>query len=347
MPQPRPPAPRDRPFPAPDRQGRRARISARNPAWPDTRTRQVDLKADDTQERVRVATKARNQNPVLSYILIFPAFALVVGLLLVPMGQNVYYSFFKWDGISKAIFVGIRNYANFFADSNFIRSFINTLMWVVATIAFPVLGGLVIANFLRGLRLANLFKSIFFIPLTISFVATGAIWSNMFSRDLGVINGLIALVVPGFKMSWLTSVPTNTFAMIAAWVWQQLGTSMVLFLAGLSTIPRDPIEASILDGASKWQTFAHVTFPMLRPVTTVVITMAMVNSFKTFDIIYVMTRGGPYRSSETLAITMFRESFTMFNMGYGAAISVLLSIIVILVSVFYIKSMWKKDLLYY
>ncbi|MDA8409082.1 MAG: sugar ABC transporter permease [Treponema sp.] len=293
------------------------------------------------------AIRARNHYPVLSYLLILPAFVLVVGLLLVPMSQNVYYSFYKWNGLSKPLYIGFKNYLTFFADSNFIRSFVNTLLWVAATIVFPVLGGLAIANFLRGLRLATLFKTIFFIPLTISFVATGAIWSNMFSRDLGVINGIVALFRPGFKLSWLTSVPLNTFAMIIAWVWQQLGTSMVLFLAGLSTIPRDPVEASILDGASKWQTFRHVTLPMLQPVTTVVITMAMVNSFKTFDIIYVMTRGGPYRSSETLAITMFRESFTMFNMGYGAAISVLLSILVILVSVFYIKSMWKKDLLYY
>ncbi|MEI6875109.1 MAG: sugar ABC transporter permease [Spirochaetota bacterium] len=297
---------------------------------------------------MRAGTKPpQNHHAILSYLFILPALALVVGLLLLPMAQNLYYSFFKWDGISEAVFVGLRNYVAFFGDSNFIRSFVNTLIWVVATLAFPVFGGLVIANFLRGLRLSTLFKTIFFIPLTISFVATGAIWSNMFSRDLGVLNGIIALFIPKFKMSWLTSVPLNTVAMLFAWVWQQLGTSMVLFLAGLSTIPRDPIEASIIDGANKWQTFRHVTFPMLRPVTTVVITMAMVNSFKTFDIIYVMTKGGPYRSSETLAITMFRESFTMFNMGYGASISVLLSILVILVSVFYIKNMWKKDLLYY
>ncbi|MEI6388018.1 MAG: sugar ABC transporter permease [Spirochaetota bacterium] len=296
---------------------------------------------------MRASPRAMKHHQTLSYLLILPAFALVVGLLLLPMAQNLYYSFFQWDGISKEIFVGLKNYLSFFADTNFVRSFLNTLVWVVATLAFPVLGGLIIANFLRGLRHGNLFKSIFFIPLTISFVATGAIWSNMFSRDLGVLNGLIALFIPKFKLSWLTSVPLNTVAMLFAWVWQQLGTSMVLFLAGLSTIPRDPVEASILDGASKWQTFRHVTFPMLQPVTTVVITMAMVNSFKTFDIIYVMTRGGPYRSSETLAITMFRETFTMFNMGYGAAISVLLSILVILVSVFYIKNMWKKDLLYY
>jgi multiple sugar transport system permease protein len=291
--------------------------------------------------------RARNQNPFLSYLLILPAFALVVGLLLVPMAQNLYYSFFKWDGISKPIFVGLGNYLRFFADSNFVQSFVNTLIWVAATLAIPVAGGLVVANFLRGLKLENLFKSIFFIPLTISFVSTGAVWSYIFSRDLGMLNGIIGIFSHGTKVNWLTSVPLNTGSMIIAWVWQQLGTSMVMFLAGLSTIPRDPVEAALLDGANKWQTFVHVTLPMLRPVTTVVITMAMVNSFKTFDIIYVITRGGPYRSSETLAVTMFRETFTMFNMGYGAAISALLSILVILVSVSYIKGTWKKDLLFY
>jgi multiple sugar transport system permease protein len=291
--------------------------------------------------------RSRRDNQLTAYLLILPAFVLVVGLLLLPMAQNVYYSFFKWDGISKPIFTGLGNYLRFFSDSNFLRSFTNTLIWVAATLIFPVGGGLVIATFIRGMKGGNFFKSIFFLPLTISFVSTGAVWSLMFSRDLGILNGLIGLVAPRVKVNWLTWVPLNTFSMLLAWIWQQLGTSMVLFLAGLTTIPRDPVEASIIDGANKWQTFVHVTFPMLRPITTVVITMAMVNSFKTFDIIYVMTQGGPYRSSETLAVTMFRETFTMFNMGYGAAISVLLSLILILVSIAYLKSMWKKDLLYY
>ncbi|MEW5818222.1 MAG: sugar ABC transporter permease, partial [Spirochaetota bacterium] len=285
---------------------------------------------------------------VISYLFILPALAMVFVLLLIPMLQNIYYSFFQWDGISPPIFNGLKNYLAFFSDSNFITSFINTLIWVAATLILPVFGGLLIAVFIRGIRLENFFKSIFFIPLTISFVSTGAIWTYMFSRDLGVLNNLFSFLTgTKIRVSWLTSVPLNTYSMIIAWTWQQLGTNMVMFLMGLVTIPPDPVEASIIDGASKWQTFVHVTFPMLRPITTVVITMAMVNSFKAFDIIYVITRGGPYNSSETLAVTMFRETFTMFKHGYGAAISVLLSIIIIIISVFYIKSMMRKDLLHY
>ncbi len=284
---------------------------------------------------------------VVGYLFILPAFLLVFVLLLIPMFQNIYYSFFEWDGISEPIFIGLKNYISFFSDENFLVSFRNTLIWVGFTLIFPVMGGLLIAIFVKGMVLEKFFKSIFFIPLTISFVATGIIWTYMFSKELGVLNNLFDAFGITRDVSWLTGVPMNTFSLLIAWTWQQLGVNMVLFLMGLATIPEEPIEAAVIDGANKWQTFVHVTFPMLRPITTIVITMAMVNSFKAFDIIYVMTRGGPYRSSETLAVTMFRETFTLFRMGYGAAISVLLSIIVIAVSAIYIKRMARKELLYY
>lgn len=287
-----------------------------------------------------------NNNKFTSYLFILPAFLLVVLLLLVPMFQNIYYSFFKWDGISEPIFNGLRNYTALFYDSNFITSFRNTIIWAVFTLIFPVMGGLIIAVFLRGLKFENIFKSVFYIPITVSFVATGIIWNYIYSREIGVANTLLSLIGVD-KISWLVKVPLNTFALLIAWTWQQTGTNMVLFLMGLTAIPIEQTEAAMIEGATKWQTFIHVTFPMLRPVTTVVVAMAMANSFKAFDLIYVMTRGGPYRSSETLAVTMFRETFTMFNMGYGAAISIILSIVVIGISAFYVRSTLKKDLLYY
>jgi ABC-type sugar transport system permease subunit len=271
----------------------------------------------------------------------------VTVLLVIPMFQNVYYSFFDWNGLTAPLFNGLKNYVTMFTDRVIARSMINTALWVAFTLVFPAMGGLLVAVFVTGVRGAGFFKSIFFIPLTISFVATGVIWAYMFSKELGVLNGLLGMLHIPLKPSWLTAVPLNTFAMIFSWTWQQLGTNMVMFLMGLGTIPRDPIEACLLDGASPWQTFRHVKLPMLRPITTVVITMAMVNSFKVFDIIYVMTRGGPYSSSETLAVSMFRETFTMFHMGYGAAISVILSIIVIVISAAYIRRMTKRDMLFY
>ncbi len=282
-----------------------------------------------------------------SYLFILPAFLLVVVLLLVPMAQNIYYSFFDWNGIAKPVFAGVANYAKFLVDRDFLISLRNTVLWVGFTLVFPVLGGLLVAVFVDGVRFERFFKSVFFIPLTISFVATGLIWTYMFGKELGVLNNLFALLRLPLKPSWLTGVPLNTFSMLIAWTWQQLGTNMVMFLMGLGTIPKEPIEASIIDGATRFETFLHIKLPMLRPITTVVITMAMVNSFKAFDLIYVMTRGGPYHSSETLAVTMFRETFTLFRMGYGSAISIFLSVVVIAVSALYIRQMANKDLLYY
>jgi len=282
-----------------------------------------------------------------SYLFILPALALVVVLLLVPMVQNIYYSFFDWDGIGQPVFEGFGNYTRLLADRDFLISIRNTVLWVAFTLVFPVMGGLLVAVFVDGVRFERFFKAVFFVPLTISFVATGIIWSYMFSKELGVLNGLFEALGLPWRPSWLTGVPLNTFSMLISWTWQQLGTNMVMFLMGLGTIPKEPIEAAIIDGAGRFETFRLVKLPMLRPITTVVITMAMVNSFKAFDIIYVMTRGGPYHSSETLAVTMFRETFTLFRMGYGSAISVFLSIVVIAVSALYIKRMAKRDLLYY
>ena len=185
-------------------------------------------------------------------------------LLVIPMVQNVYYSFFNWNGLGTPLFNGLKNYVTMFTDRVIGRSMLNTVIWVAFTLVFPAMGGLLVAVFVTGVRGAGFFKSIFFIPLTISFVATGVIWAYMFSKELGVLNGLFAMTGLPWKPSWLTDVPLNTFAMIIAWTWQQLGANMVMFLMGLGTIPRDPIEACLIDGASPWQTFIHVNERCLR-----------------------------------------------------------------------------------
>ncbi len=276
-----------------------------------------------------------------------PSLVLVLGLLIIPMLQNLYHSFFSWNGISTPQFIGLENYLRFFSDSNFITSVFNTLIWVLFTIVVPVGGGLFLAVFLKDLPGEKILKSIFYLPLTISFVSTGSLWTFMFSPELGLINSLIRFFGGEGAIHWLTTVPLNTFSLLIAWSWQQIGFSLVMFLMGLTAIPKEPVEAARIDGAGNVRIFMHITIPMLRPITTVVVTMAIINSLKSFDIIYVVTRGGPYRSSETLAVTMFRETFVLFNMGYGSAIAVLLSIVVILLSYTYIRRMTGKDSLYY
>jgi multiple sugar transport system permease protein len=201
---------------------------------------------------------------------------------------------------------------------------------------FPVFGGLLIAYYIRGLRFENVYKTILYTPFTISFVATGVIWTYIYGRDLGVLNGVLSLFDIS-KVNWLTDYQINNISLLIAWTWQQLGVNLVLYLMGLATIPKEPVESAMIEGANKFQIFIFIIIPMLKPISVIVITMAMVNSFKVFDLIYVVTRGGPAKSTETLAITMFRESFVMFNMGYGSAISIILTMIILLISFFYMK----------
>ena len=270
------------------------------------------------------------------YLLCVPALFFVVFFLFVPVIENIYYSFFKWDGLSEPIFIGISNYVKVINDYSFISSFLNTIIWVVFTLIFPVFGGLLIAYYIRGLKFENIYKTIIYVPFTISFVATGVIWTYIYGRDLGVLNGILSIFGIS-KINWLTNYPINNISLIIAWTWQQMGVNLVLYLMGLSTIPKEPVESAMIEGANKFQIFIFIVIPMLKPISVVVITMAMVNSFKVFDLIYVVTRGGPAKTTETLAITMFRESFVLFNMGYGSAISIILTLMILLISFVYMK----------
>ncbi len=268
---------------------------------------------------------------------------MVGGFLLYPAVYTLYISLTNWNGLEAPKFIGLQNYVQFLQDPVFQTSLTNTVIWVVGTILFPVLWGLGMSLLITRMRFEAAFKTIFYLPYAISATSTSVIWAFMLSPN-GFINTVLHLVgLDTVARSWLISPPWNTVAMLMAYTWQTAGTNMVLFSVGLQALPTDPIEAARIDGANGWQTFIHVIFPLLRPITTVVITLAVVNSFKVFDLIWVMTQGGPYRSSETLVVTMYRESFVLFNLGKGAAIASLLSLIVFAFSAIYLRQMFRRN----
>ncbi len=277
------------------------------------------------------------------YLYLLPAALMVGGFLLYPAVYTLYISLTNWNGLEAPKFIGLQNYVQFLQDPVFQTSLTNTVIWVVGTILFPVLWGLGMSLLITRMRFEAAFKTIFYLPYAISATSTSVIWAFMLSPN-GFINTVLHLVgLDTVARSWLISPPWNTVAMLMAYTWQTAGTNMVLFSVGLQALPTDPIEAARIDGANGWQTFIHVIFPLLRPITTVVITLAVVNSFKVFDLIWVMTQGGPYRSSETLVVTMYRESFVLFNLGKGAAIASLLSLIVFAFSAIYLRQMFRRN----
>lgn len=273
----------------------------------------------------------------VNYLYVTPALLMVLVFLIIPVVFVIFASFTDWDLLHPMSFVGLKNYIRMFTDVNMLTSTRNTLIWVAMILLIPMVLGLILAVFLRRVWFSNQIKSIFYVPLAMSGAGIGIIWNWIFSRN-GLINSiLVSLGVLATPKTWLLSVPDNTFAMIIAVTWQVTGLNMILFLMGLQNIPNEVLEASRIDGATDWQTFTRIILPLLKPITTIVVILNIIGSFKVFDIVWVMTAGGPARSSETLAVTMYKESFSLYRMGYGSAIAVILSLIIFIIGIGYLR----------
>ncbi len=300
-------------------------------------------------QRSALPPVVRSRGPAWServqpYLYVLPAAVLVVAFMLYPMVSTVWQSFTNADGLNAPRFVGWANYAQFFTDPNSLNSLKNTLLWVVGAVAFPVGLGFTFALLLERLPGAALFKSSVFLPYTISGTVAAILFGYVFDPDAGFLNVLLRAVgLGGLTQHWLYAAPQNTWSMIGAYTWQATGTNLMVFLIGLQGLPKEPLEAAKIDGASGWTYTRSMVIPMLRPFLTINVLMAAIGGFKAFDLIWVMTQGGPARSSETLAVTMYRESFVLFHQGYGAAIATLISVIALLFSTAYLRSTFQKD----
>ncbi|MGW4796082.1 carbohydrate ABC transporter permease [Nonomuraea sp. MG754425] len=260
-----------------------------------------------------------------------PAAVLVAVLLYAPFVWTAYLSLTRYDGLESPVWVGLANFVKLFDDDALLTSTRNTLIWVAGTMALPVGLGLLVAVLSYDLKGGAWYRVPFMLPYALSGAGLAMVWSPVLSHD-GIANLLL-----GVDTAFLQEAPANTLAMLAVWTWQQLGVNTLLFVVGLQSIPREPIEAARLDGASGWRLFRHVTWPLMRPLTAVVVGLALVSSLKTFDIVWVLTQGGPGRNSETLAVTMYKETFVASDYGYGSAVAVLLTVVTGLASYLYLR----------
>ena len=295
------------------------------------------------QPRAMAATRTdRLRKAVLPYLYVLPAALFVIAFLLYPMVVTVGQAFTHWDGITEPTFVGLQNFTDLFGDAHFITSLKNTLIWTVAAVVLPVSLGLLLAITLNTVRWSGLFKSIIYLPATVSAAAVGILFTFVFAYDNGALNAILNAF--GFKsVRWLFEAPTNTFSMIAAYTWQSTGLNLMLFLVGLQGLPPEPIEAAKLDGCTGLNLVWRIIIPMMMPFVVIATLLAVINGFKVFDLIWVMTQGGPGRASETLAVTMYREGFILFNQGYSAAIAVIIALAALLFSYFYLRSVLDQE----
>lgn len=268
---------------------------------------------------------------------------LVVGvLLLVPFALTTYQSFTQDNGLEPPTFIGLDNYIALMRDAGFLHSLLNTVLWTIGAILLPAGVGLAIATFTRNLRFGKIFQLIFIVPYALSGVATGTIWSFLLSTE-GPINTVLAGVGLEFlAQGWLLTWPVNTLVMIGVYVWQVSGVAVILFLVGLNAVPKETIEAGQLDGARGPALFWQIIFPQLRAITVVVIGISLTNGLRVFDLIWVLTGGGPGQVSEALAVTMYRRTFVLGQYGVGSAVAVVLTIIVVVTSWIYLRAQMPR-----
>lgn len=290
------------------------------------------------QADLRGAGRARSafRMPTWATATLFVAPALAVYLLYViyPILQTFLYSLREWSGIGDGTYIGLANYREALQDDIFWHALRNNIILVVASIAIqlPVALGLAVllSSRIRGWRI---FRTIYFIPLLLSTVAIGLVWINIYDPTFGLLNGLLSAVgLDGLTQSWLGNESTALPAVIAVVCWQYIPFYMILFIAGLTTIPTEILEAAKLDGSSSWQSFRYVTLPMLRPIIRTAAILSLIGSLKFFDLVWVMTGGGPNRSTELMATYMYERAFFTFRMGYGSAIAMLLFLIAFVVT---------------
>lgn len=264
-------------------------------------------------------------NRFWSIVLLSLPVTIYVAIVVAPAAYSFAFSFTDWRGLgAERTFVGLANYRRMLTDTAFHNALWNTLLWTVVAVVVPTGVGLVLAIVLERLgRIGRGLKSLYFFPIALSLVIVGQVWFWIYQPTTGLLNLVLRAVgLESLARAWLANPDTALWAVMIAWSWQQVALAMILFLAGLTGIPSDVLEAGRVDGASRWQEIRHLVLPMLRPAGVIVIALTMINALRSFDIVYIMTQGGPFRSSDTLALMMYREAFRTYNMGYGSAIAV-------------------------
>lgn len=273
---------------------------------------------------------------------LLPAVLFVGILSLIPFVVTVGRSLLD-DSVVDARFNWFQSYARLFTDPVIVQSIINTLMWLVGTVVIPVGLGLAIAALTNSVSWGKYARLAIVLPYALSGTAVAVVW-NFLLQDTGALNALLdAIGLGAFAQPWLLNWPGNTIMLIIANSWQASGVAVILYLVGLQGIPRETIEAAALDGVDGVRRFFLIVFPQLRASTAVVMGISLANGLKSFDLIWVLTNGGPGRATETLAVSMYWQSFILQRPGSGAAIAVVLTIIVVAVSVGYLRKQLKSN----
>ncbi|HEY0187603.1 MAG TPA: sugar ABC transporter permease [Cellulomonas sp.] len=287
----------------------------------------------ETRQR-RPGSRLKLRRSITGWTFILPNFVGFAVLTLVPVLTLFYYAFTKWNVFGSATFNGLDNWTRMLHDSSFWTATWNTFYYAGIHIPLTLVLSLGLAILLnQKLRGVAFFRTAAFFPYITSIVAVAVVWNMLFSEDYGPINEFLRLIGVSDPPGWTASADWSMPAVIIVGTWREMGYYMLLFLAGLQTIPAELYEAARMDGAGAWSRFRHVTIPMLRPTTFFVTIMLTIGSFKVFDLILVMTEGGPGQSTLVLSQFIYQKGFVENDFGYASAVSIVLFGICMLVTI--------------
>ncbi len=292
----------------------------------------------------RSSPRRWNRRAFAPWLFLAPGLAFFAIYVVIPILRSIWISFFDWDGLGDMTWVGLGNYAELIGDDSFYTSLKNNLAWLILyLLAIPA--GLAIALFLNqtipGIRI---YKSLFFFPFVISQVVVGLVFSWFYAPDFGLLPALIKALT-GANVVILADEHYATYGIIAAGLWPQIAYCMILYLTGLNAINPEQIEAGRMDGAKGFRMLWHIIIPQLGPATFIALVVTVIGSLRSFDLVSIMTSGGPYGSTRVLSYFMFEQALSEYGyrMGYGAAIAVVLfAIMMVFISLFIVRMLSEQ-----
>lgn len=280
------------------------------------------------QMRIRQQLPGKHLEAIQAYLFLTPTIIGLVAFNIWPIFASAFYSLTSWDIITKPVFIGFDNFRAFADDFQFNASFFNTLTYTFVSVPLMIIIPFILALLVNTQNRGSIvYRVCYFLPVITSTVAVATVWFWIYNPDFGLINLLLYQVFGIAGPNWLGSKQWAMPAVIIMSVWKGLGYNMVIFLAGLQSVPNSLYEAARIDGASKWQQMTRITIPMVSPTTFFILITTLISAFQVFEQTYVLTSGGPYYSTMTMVFYTYQQAFVHFRMGYASALAWVLFIV--------------------
>lgn len=295
------------------------------------------MAATASEKRARWWRTRRGEERLVGYAFLLPdvlGLAIFVG---VPIAGAFYISFHDWSGIGDRTFAGVENYRTLFRDPFFLESLRITALYTFTFVPLLFVLSLALALLVnQGLKLTGFFRSAYFVPFMVSLVVAAIVWQFILQERAGILNAILETI--GIDAQpWLGSTRLALVSVIVVTLWQGVGYSMIIFLAGLQDIPRDYYEAATIDGANAWQRFRRITLPLLKPTSVFVLVITFISALQLFDPIFVLTDGGPANATTTTVFYIYETAFEFLQLGYASTLSVALFLIILVFTLFQLR----------